>query len=514
MALALCAGLSACASTAQQADGAAGTLAGGASSDGLSVTEPAGGVDGAVAPDGTAVGAGSIGGTGGAAGTGGVPGTAGGAGSPGVAEGSGYSGAAAPGAASSANKPVKLGITYPDTAAIATAFGEESHDAAGFLTKIINYINKTGGIAGHKIEPVYHKFGVQEDMNSAGQAACTAFTQDKKVDFVYNGGIGGETLPACLAKAGVSMIDSPGALDSVGERRIRNRFAPSSMRLDREMLGILNIFAQAGRIKSGDTLGVLVEDCDWGNRIFTSLIEPRAKQLGLKVVKGTFRCVQNLVSDLGPVTNDVQRETLRFGTEGVNRVLFVTGGQAFILSRFTETASQQKYYPKYFVGSSAYPYNNTRKGAIVKIAEDARPNIVGAGSVPLLDVGVDAKPANAQQLAAQQRCKKADPDEGLTGGEDDPEQKPFNRSTFLGVCDGFYALKALLEANGVQYSLASVTSGYHAALSGKRTPSANLSGGFFGASPGRLDGVGALRPFAWDAARNTFKYIDNAIAVP
>lgn len=513
----MCGALVGCGSLADKAQGGSGgasdSLAADGAGDGSLAVDGVTAADGTgvvVGPDGTVTGSEGAGAAGPAGSTGGVDGTAG------ATDGSGSGGVATPGAPGGPVKPIRLGVTYPDTAAIAAAFGREANDAAGFLTKIIKYINKTGGVGGRPIETIYHKFGVEEDASSAGQRACTALTQDKKVDFVYNGGIGGETLPACLAKAGVSMLDGNGAFDTVAERRIRNRFAPSSMRLDRQQLGILNISHQSGRIRNGDTLGLLVEDCDWGNRIYTKVLEPRARQLGLKVVRGTHRCVQNLVSDLGPVTNDVQREALRFGTEGVTHVLFVASGgtEAFVLSRFTETASQQKYYPKYFVSSSAYPYNNSREGAIIKIAEDARSNITGAGTTPLLDVGVHAKPANPQQVEAQKRCKAADPDEGLTAGEDDPEQKPFNRSTYLGTCDGFYALKALLEANGVRYGLSDVTRGFHTALSGKRTASANLSGGFFGAAPNRLDGIGFLRPFAWDAKSNSFLYTGNPIAVP
>jgi ABC-type branched-subunit amino acid transport system substrate-binding protein len=512
LSLAVCGALTACGSTALR-QGAVGPVGGAAQDgEGLSVVDR-----GSTGTGGSATGGSSTSGTvGGTPGLGGTGGTSGGStgGSTGAGGSSATGGTSTAGGASAVTKPIKVGITYPDTTAIATAFGQESHDAAGFITKIIDYINKTGGIGGRKIEPVYHKFGIEEDASAAGQRACTTLTQDKKVDIVFNGGIGGDTLPACLGRAGVSMLDGTGAFDASGEQRIRNRFAPSNMRMDRQALGILNIYAQAGKIKAGDTLGILVEDCDWGNRIFTNVIEPRAKQLGLKAVKGTMRCIQNLVSDLGPLTNDVQRETLRFRTEGVTRVQILSNAEAFILSRFTETASQQSYHPKYFVSSQANPYNNTRSGAIIKIAEDARPNIVGAGTLPLLDVGVDAKPAHAQQLAAQKRCKAADPDEGLTAGEDDPEQKPFNRSVFFGVCDGLYALKALLEANGTRFGLSDVTGGYYSALSGNRTAAANLSSGYFGAGQGRLDGIGALRPFAWDTARKTFKYTGNAITVP
>ena len=421
----------------------------------------------------------------------------------------------APGAPAGAARPVKVGITYPDTAAIAAAFGQESHDASDFIQKIVDYINKTGGIAGRPIAPVYHRVDLTEDGSAAGQRACTALTQDKKVDIVINGGVVGETLAACLGKAGVSVLDGANVpTDAEDERRLPNRFSPSGFRMDRSVMAILNGSAKQGRIKKGDTLGVVVEDCPGPNRIFSKLLLPRAQQLGLKVVQGTHKCVQNIVSDLGPVTNDIQREALRFASAGVTHVLMISGPEAFVVSRFTETASQQKYYPKYFVSSQAYPFNNSRSGATVKIAEDARPNVSGWGAIPLLDVGGGAKPANPQQLAAQQRCRKADPNEGLTRGSSSGDDPSFNRSVYLGLCDTFYALKAMLETNGVRYTLPEVTKGFHVGLGGDRTASANLTGGFFGAGPNRLDGVGYVRPFAYDTSRKVFVYIGDAVAVP
>jgi hypothetical protein len=413
-----------------------------------------------------------------------------------------------------AGRPVKLGITYPDTAALAAAFGVESADAKAIMKKIVDYLNRTGGIAGRKIEPVWHSTDLSEDAATAGERACTDLTQDHKVDFVINGGVIGDQLPACLAKAGVSMLDGAGSVDGVDERRLRNRFAPVSMRLDRSALAILNVSAQLGRIKRGDVLGVLVESCAPQERIFANIIQPRAQQLGLKVVKGTHKCVQNLVSDLGPVTNDAQRESVRFSGAGVTHVLFVSGPEAFVFAQFTQTASQQRYHPKYFVSSNAYPYNNTRSGAIVKIAEDARPNISGAGTNPFLDVGNDARPANAAQQAARKKCKTADPNEGTTASSDDPEAKPFNRSTYYSMCDMFYAAKAILETSGLRYSFADIARGFEVGLSGRRTASALLAGGFFSTTTKRLDGIGFVRPFVWDVKRNQPAYTGDPIVVP
>src|SRR5687768_14157670 len=140
VALALCGALTACGSTSENQDGGAQTLAGDApAGDGLTITDPNGAAVGVAGPDGTIPG-GSAGGVAGNAGAGVGTGTGAGAGGAGgVATGSGASsggGAAAPGAPAAGKAPIKLGITYPDTTALAAAFAQESHDAAGFLTKI------------------------------------------------------------------------------------------------------------------------------------------------------------------------------------------------------------------------------------------------------------------------------------------------------------------------------------------------------------------------------------------
>jgi ABC-type branched-subunit amino acid transport system substrate-binding protein len=308
-----------------------------------------------------------------------------------------------------------VGVTYPDVAALGAVFGVDTSEAdpKEWINRIITYINKTGGVSGRQLSPVWYKTDLNEDASNSGQRACTTFTQDNRVDVVVNTAISGETLPACLARVGVSVVNELGGFstDTADMNRLRNRFEPNAIRSDRLFGAIMKLSAQSGRLPRGAKLGVIVEDCAWGNRVYQNTLEPLAKQIGVTLVKGTHRCVQNLVADLGPVTNDIQRETLRFATAGATHVMFVSFGEAFVVSRFTAQANDQKYYPKYFISSNAYPHNDTRANATIKHHDSALPNMTGYGYNALYDVGPLASPDTAGQKAAQDRCRTADPKE-------------------------------------------------------------------------------------------------------
>jgi hypothetical protein len=333
------------------------------------------------------------------------------------------------------------------------------------------------------------------------------------VDIVVNTGVGGETLPSCLARAGVSMIG--GQVTDTGDmRRLRNMFMPNAIRVDRMFAGLLRLSAQRGLLPKGSKLGVIVEDCTWGNRTYDNTVVPLAKELGVTLVKGTHRCVQNIVADLGPVTNDMQREALRFASSGVTHVVFVSYAEAFVVSRFTNQANDQKYYPKYFVTSNAYPHNDTRSDATIKHHETALPNMTGYGYNPLLDVGpLSVTPDTPGQKAAQDRCRRADPKEGIYAKDRGTDGYWFSVGVIRGYCDAFFVLKATLETNGVRFGLGDFTRGYQNALGGKLSSTMN-AGGFFRVPKDGIDGIGLVRPFAWDAARKQFAYSGAAVPVP
>lgn len=228
---------------------------------------------------------------------------------------------------------------------------------------------------------------------------------------------------------------------------------------------------------------------------------------------GSIKCVNNLVADLTPVTNDVQRNTLKFHQDGVTHVLTISAAEGFILDTFTRNASQQKYFPKYVIASSgAHLYNNSRQDskAAVHFSPDALPNMSGIAFRPLDDVGAaKAKPANPAQAAAQARCKAADPGRKPDA---DPENEGFARDQWYTVCDAFFALIETLELNGVAFGLGDIAAGYHAMLG--RTASAGAVGGHYAGGNARVDGIGRVQGVKYDPGTKHFVYVGAPMSVP
>ena len=481
-------------------------------------------VDGVESVDGTTTSGGGLDSAGGTGGTsGGTTGSFAGAGT--GSTGAGPAGAGSTGAGTTGGStsvgtttgksgpttsPIKLGLIVVDTTAVAAAFGAEGGDSTKPTDDFVKYMNKTGGLAGRQMQPVYYKVDGTKDGNTASQEACEKF-KDEKVELVLNSGAG-DVLTACLGRAGILIVDyNTIAFDGVDVARFRNRFLPNAMRMDRLFGANMKIATQRGLMKKGDVLGILREDCLWAQRTMKNTMLPLAEQIGVKVVQGTHSCLQS-AADIGAVAQDIQREVLRFQSEGVTHVMGLSTAEAFILSRFTNTASQQRYYPKYLVTSTAYPYTNSREGATINIAKDALPNIYGVGYLQMFDVGDNDTPP-AVQVKQRAECKKADPSQ-LGASSQTNNQKYFLRQAFWSFCDGMFSLRAMLEVTRGATTLDALSNAYRTALAPGKKVSAGLTGGYHEVTATRFDGAGYLRPFAWNASKDSFLYTGPKIAIP
>jgi hypothetical protein len=71
----------------------------------------------------------------------------------------------------------------------------------------------------------------------------------------------------------------------------------------------------------------------------------------------------------------------------------------------------------------------------------------------------------------------------------------------------------MLEVTRGDTSLSAMTQAYRVALGHGKKVSAGLTGGYHEVSATRIDGAGFLRPFAWNASKNSFLYTGGLIAI-
>ena len=460
----------------------------GAPTDGLAAPSEAGGAAGALAP-GTARTSAATNGPAGAGAASGAPAGA-------------STGAGAPAPAST--KPIRVGVITVDVTALFAVFGAEDQvpDPYAADNALVEYINKNGGIAGRQVEVEFVTIDVQDDYNAEGQRACETFTEDKKVDIVKSNNFSNEVLLSCLEQRGVAMLDINRWSSDRGNVDHPNWLIPEAMRVDRYAPAVIDNAVEQGVLKRGDKLGVLYEDCPWGARVYKNVVQPAAAKHGVAVEQATTKCIENLVADLGPGTNQIRAAVLKFQSANVTHVLMLTGAEGFFVVMFQRAASEQRYLPKYLVTTNAFPYSNAHpdRPAALRFSTDALPNMSGIGFQPMLDLGDKSAPGSDGQASIQAECRKADETAGA-GTTTDYSQWEL-KVMFYSHCDVWFTLRNLLQANGVRFGIAEVTSGYRAALGS--AASALNAAGRFALTDKRLDGVGFVHPLAYDTGAGAF----------
>jgi hypothetical protein len=406
--------------------------------------------------------------------------------------------------------PIRLGIIGVDTTAIAGQFGKKATDPFAGIKPMLNYLNAHGGIAGHQIKPVYTRVDSGADTQTSGQKACAALTQDNTIDLAMSLGFGSETLNSCLLQKGISLFSGGSWVpDRQWAAQYPNLFQPVAMSSDRDAAAALTSAINTGALKSGDKLGVLVENCPWGNRIYDQVIAPLAQKHGISLEKASVTCITNLVNDLGPVTQDLSRDALLLASKGVTHVYSVSVAEGFFNAIFSQVASTQKFLPKYIITSTGNPYVSTDPKGVVHFSPDALKNIIGVGFRPALDVGPTAKPTSAQ-AAQQALCKKMDPTWGGAASVTD-DGRYFGLDGFYGLCDTFNAIAFVLANNGNKFGLGDMAAGYQALLN--KGVSAAGAGGAYGGGAFRHDGLGFVQPLKYDSTIGHIVYSGPAFKV-
>jgi hypothetical protein len=137
-----------------------------------------------------------------------------------------------------------VGIVYSDNGKANSALGvgtANSLDAAKAVRAFVNGINKGGGLAGRRIQALYHAIdATSSDYSTEASAACASFTQDAHVAVVLD-----YALPirygmgSCLSKAGIPELALIGA-DEAQTKALPLFASPGNMTTDRRYRGVLH----------------------------------------------------------------------------------------------------------------------------------------------------------------------------------------------------------------------------------------------------------------------------------
>ena len=406
-----------------------------------------------------------------------------------------------PGSTSASRGPIELGILYTvnDGAQSAGVNNGNNFTLEAAVHALVASYNRTGGIGGRRIKPVYAQIhSASDDYETQIQAACAAFTQDHHVAAVLsNLGYYSDNLLACLGHASVPMVSGDwGGPDKTDARQFPLFITPDALLGESRMSAMVAHLTSTGFLSSSNRIGVVIEDCPIDHRVYENGLLPALHRAGLTVAGTTQpKCFQ-AIQDLSGEASNMQSAVLQFRQHQVDRVMFVSqGSEANLAFLFMRGADAQHWTPGYALTSTAAPTILAANAPAGQLA-----NAKGLGWLPVLD---SVLPSQTAPTAAGRACLNRMKREGI---------QPASSADYAysyGPCDTFALYDDLLHATAGDASASAVL---HAAsmIGGQFAASYTLSGQEMLADGRIAAGVGRL--FAYVAGRG-FEYTGGSFAL-
>jgi hypothetical protein len=400
--------LAGCGSTVQVRDQAQ-VSGGGLSGGGLPNGGLSGGLEGAGGSSGVAAG-----GTATTAPPGAVPG-----GTQGVAPGAG---SASPGGPVKAGQtpaiasggpavtgPLTVGFVTVDYAkAISAAGGPSSgsgtRNAEQIFKDYVAAFNIAGGLAGRKIKPLYYVVdGSSNNYDSGFAAACAYFTQDNKVDMVASVGLVNSLFSGCVAKKNVPEYNGMSwTLPQAQLRKTPGYFGPVGVSHEQSSASAVDLALRQGWIKKGDKVGLVVDGCPEHQAAAKQIVQPRLSKAGVgSVTVVPYGCPKGFGS-LGEMTAGMQNAVLRFRSERVKTVMYVTLVENVAHLAFVQQADSQGYVPDYVLNTTTF-----LAALVDTMPERQRAGMRGTGWQPVTDLWVIPAAPSPARTTCLDLLKKA-----------------------------------------------------------------------------------------------------------
>ena len=375
---------------------------------------------------------------------------------------------------------ITVGVAYNINASAYGRLGVEvsNVDNKAQAQAIIDWINKSGGIAGRQVVPYWHALDLALALNGSdeGSKACTAFTQDATVFSVVSAGALNNQ---CLADAKIPLIASDLGTASGMYRTYANYlFSPSGVATDKRMQIYIRGLARSGffdRKAPGQVGPAKIGIITFGQ--LKNDLEPEVTSLlgefGLSVEKW------------GQAANDAtntQQLVLQMKEAGVTHIL----SPEYSPILFQKTSESQDYHPIYGLSSAMSP--------AVVAANAAGSQLAGSMVVSWLPhADVPASEDNTDFSNTMKVCRGIMSKAGL------PTQRKDMASAY-GYCDAFFALKVSLD-NAPALTPKGLRAGYEGigTWDSPVTFKAKLG-------PGKHDGATAYRVAEYGAGCKCYQY--------
>ncbi len=207
---------------------------------------------------------------------------------------------------------IKIGITYPDVAAIRSIINVDPGNYQVAYTTLINQINSHGGINGRKIVPVFAP--VDPLGTTAAATACTHLTEDESV-FAVLGFFQAPDVACYVTTHSMPIIGASltAAQSAQAKAPWFNNIISASDLIPKEMA----VFKQQGAF-AGKKVGVVGTSADKGE---LDLVIPALRKAKVNVVQTATNAVPD--TDVSAQTQEYGVIAEKFQASGVNTVVAV-----------------------------------------------------------------------------------------------------------------------------------------------------------------------------------------------
>jgi hypothetical protein len=323
-----------------------------------------------------------------------------------------------------AHQPVEIGIGVDGNGGpFAAAFGvtNSQPDETPAAQAIVDYLNRTGGLAGHPIKPVFAVFdNTSNDWIAQDQAMCAKFTQDHRVAAVVRTDDIFGPLDACLAQAHTPLVlwESVFRPSSWWQSAPGLRFTPDEATGARIYAALVDRMTATHRWTPSTKIGLIRYDRSDQATVENEGVLPALAAHHLSLAASEAVHTPESFQDIGTTSSELASAMLRLRQKGVTDVMFMGGDLAYL---FAQEAPSQNYFPRYALTSYDFPY---------MLPDSVLAGAYGIGWEPSDDLTSHFGPT-----AARKRCQQAAAGTGVnwTGTGADRFYMTCNQLFFLQV---------------------------------------------------------------------------------